>query len=430
MSSIDVPTRTYQGIDKLLNGIGPYIEMVDDYEPHEAISNLQTMKILVIGAGGLGCEILKNLALTKFQQIHVIDMDTIDISNLNRQFLFRQNDVGKSKSEVAALKIKQMIDDDNLQVIPHFCKIQDKPLEFYQDFDIVVCGLDSVEARRWINNLLYSMADIKIIPLIDGGTEGFRGQSRVIIPSVSSCYECTLNLLPKKTSYPVCTIANTPRLPEHCIEYASVVEWPKNFPNRKFDADEPEDVEWMYQTALARAEYFKIEGVTKVLTLGVVKNIIPAIASTNAIIAASCCNEVFKMATSNNPNLDNYMMYSGDEGIFSYTYSQSKKLDCPVCGNEAKPIKTFSNWTLERFIEFIKEQPNLQLRTPSIMTANKPLYLTNPPSLEEYTRPNLKLNLVDLIDDGQELSVTDPDLPITLKLKVLFTAPEVKSVLA
>ena len=131
-------------------------------------------KILVIGAGGLGCEILKNLALSGFKDIHVIDMDTIDVSNLNRQFLFRQDDVGKSKAEVAARFVEKRV--QGVKITPFNGKIQDKDEDYYMQFKMVVCGLDSVEARRWINATLVGMVDEEnpesLKPLIDGGTEG------------------------------------------------------------------------------------------------------------------------------------------------------------------------------------------------------------------------------------------------------------------
>ncbi len=101
-------------------------------------------------------------------------MDTIDVSNLNRQFLFREADVGKSKAEVAAAFVEKRV--RGVKITPFNGKIQDKDEDYYMDFHLVVCGLDSIEARRWINAMLVSMVDQEIPeslkPLIDGGTEG------------------------------------------------------------------------------------------------------------------------------------------------------------------------------------------------------------------------------------------------------------------
>lgn len=101
--------------------------------------------------------------------------DTIDVSNLNRQFLFRQADVGRTKAETAARFVEKRV--KGVKITPFVGKIQDKDEDYYMQFDIVICGLDSVEARRWINAMLVGMFDPDDVgrtlkPLVDGGTEG------------------------------------------------------------------------------------------------------------------------------------------------------------------------------------------------------------------------------------------------------------------
>jgi ubiquitin-activating enzyme E1 C len=145
------------------------------------------------------------------------------------------------------------------------------------------------------------------------------------------------------------------------------------------DTDDPEHIGWLYTIAAARAKEFNIEGVTWSLTQGVVKNIIPAIASTNAIIAgkfkqlpffqvlfipyhsASCCNEAFKIATSSAAYLNNYFMLIGTEGIYSYTFEHEKRDDCPVCGGEALELSISSELTVEQLIEMLVEKQDMQV---------------------------------------------------------------------
>jgi ubiquitin-activating enzyme E1 C len=150
-------------------------------------------KILVVGAGGLGCEILKDLALSGFQDIVVIDMDTVDVTNLNRQFLFRQHDVGKPKAQVAAEFVNKRCGHLGVNVEWFVGAIQDKDESFYKKFNIIIAGLDNIKARRWLNATLFGMLkkdsdgnldQSTIKPLIDGGTEGLKGQARVILPGL------------------------------------------------------------------------------------------------------------------------------------------------------------------------------------------------------------------------------------------------------
>ncbi|KAI7554980.1 hypothetical protein KC317_g13130, partial [Hortaea werneckii] len=167
-------------VNTLLSRDGPYAS--EEFEAGETpLHNIANSRVLVIGAGGLGCEILKNLALSGFKSIDVIDMDTIDVSNLNRQFLFREKDVGRPKAEVAAEFVMRRV--PGCTITPYVGKIQDKDEAYYLQFQAIICGLDSIEARRWINSTLVAMVDMEnpdsLKPLIDGGTEGFKGQSRV-----------------------------------------------------------------------------------------------------------------------------------------------------------------------------------------------------------------------------------------------------------
>jgi ubiquitin-activating enzyme E1 C len=356
-------------------------------------------------------------------------MDTIDVSNLNRQFLFRAADVGSYKAEVAAKFVERRV--KGVSITPYCGKIQDKDEEYYMQFSIIVCGLDSIEARRWINATLVGMVDSdnpdSMKPLVDGGTEGFKGQARVILPTMTSCIECQLDMHAPRAAVPLCTLATIPRQPQHCIEWAHIIAWDEHRKDITLDTDDPEHITWLYQKALARAKEFNIEGVTYSMTQGVVKNIIPAIASTNAIVAASCCNEAFKIASNTNPFLgypgtDNYMMYTGDDSVYTYTFEHQKKDDCPVCGsgNIARPLQVNPNITLQEFIDGLAERPEAQLKHPAIRTGEKSLWMQLA-SLQDQLRPNLEKRMDELVEDGEELTITDKSFPMQFKYKVVFS---------
>jgi len=364
----------WSDINKVLCRTSPLAEgFVPDKDCSGPAHKALEEPILVIGAGGLGCELLKDLSLMGFKNIEVIDMDSIDLSNLNRQFLFREKDVGAMKAEVAARFVNERVTE--VKVIPHTCRIQEKNPDFYKKFKLIVCGLDNIDARRWMNSLVVSLVeetasgdpDIStLIPLVDGGTEGFKGHVRVIFPTVTACFECMLETFPPQITFPECTIANTPRSPQHCVSWAQRLAWRKEKPfgDKEINGDDEEHVQWLFEKATQRAAEFNITGVTFKLTKGVIKNIIPAIASTNAVVSAMCANEAFKIATECSLALDDFTMYNGGASGYSHTTTFEKKASCIVCGNSSTVLTRKGDTKLSEIITYLREYPDYQFKKP------------------------------------------------------------------
>eukprot|EP01051_Picozoa_sp_SAG22_P016460 SAG22_NODE_2330_length_2707_cov_11.741181_2_plen_227_part_00 len=221
-------------------------------------------------------------------------------------------------------------------------------------------------------------------------------------------------------NFPLCTIAETPRLPDHCIEWASVLQWPEHFPEQKLDGDDPKHIMWVYEKALGRAQEHSIDGVTYQLAQGVVKRIIPAVASTNAVIAAACAAEAFKYATYSCACFDNYMMFNGTDGLYVYTFEYERKEDCLVCGSAPVPFSICATDTVGQVMAKMTTDPTLQLKQPSIRCNGKSVYMRQPVSLEEATRPNLDKPATEFFAAGAQVTVTDPTLPHPPWLKLVI----------
>jgi len=151
---------------------------------------LRNARVLVVGAGALGNEIVKNCSLLGIGNLLVVDMDRIELSNLSRSVLFRESDRGRSKAEVACESARAIYPD--IRARPFVGNIvHDLGLGAYFWADVVIGGLDNREARVAIN----SGAMFAGKPWIDGAIEALDGVARVFLPGDGPCYECTMSEL-------------------------------------------------------------------------------------------------------------------------------------------------------------------------------------------------------------------------------------------
>ena len=164
-------------------------------------ASLTKSNVLVVGAGALGNEIVKNLTLVGVGNITIVDMDTIEHTNLSRCVFFNEADEGKFKAEVLAAKAAILNSEINIAFF-------NKPVQYLGDaylakFDLIIAGLDNREARVWLSASARRIGKI----LVDGAIEGLMGKVQIFSPT-GPCYACSMNdkdwdLLAKRKS---CTL--------------------------------------------------------------------------------------------------------------------------------------------------------------------------------------------------------------------------------
>lgn len=150
-------------------------------------SVLKNAKVLVVGCGALGNEIVKNLAMLGVGNIYVVDMDRVEKSNLTRSVLFRKEDEGRPKAETICRHAKEI--NDEIEIKYFDGNVFALGLGVFREMDIVICGLDNREARLFVNQSCWKVNR----PWIDGAIETLNGVARMFIPPEGICYECTMN---------------------------------------------------------------------------------------------------------------------------------------------------------------------------------------------------------------------------------------------
>ncbi len=232
--------------------------------------------IVLVGVGAIGSYVATILASSGIGKLIIIDFDTIEVSNLNRQLLFRDKDLGKSKAEIAAERLRDLNPKCDIDFIHK--KMEEVSISVYEEADVIIACLDTFIGRRWIN----SMAVRVDAPLVMGGMFAFLGNVQVIIPHRTACFECQ-PLVPEE------------ELAQACTPFGE---------ERKKERGEEEEKEPP----------------------------IPAVATLSSIIAGFMSQEALKLIIGIGNSLQNYMFYDGlNNATTIIELVQSE--ECPTCGN-------------------------------------------------------------------------------------------------
>ncbi len=349
--SIDFPSSKYDRQERLLIWNQKIIEK---------------STILVVGVGGTGSEVCKNLALMGIGHLILVDSDTIEFSNLNRQMLFREEDIGKLKAEITKLRLKELF-NPNIIIDSYSTLIQDLPQKILEKADVIAGCVDNFLARQYLNSIAIELNK----PFIDSATDGYFGQIRYIKKGKTACLACDNPLPPDETRTLTapCTLVGKPRIREHCA-WKALYDF-NELHNREPSDTSQKDVLELTKLANQHAEKNNFAQFDKKELLQLILFHVPSLITVNAVISGIQSQEIIKGLFLENKSaflkkerqslnklmkghrfrIPSYLIYSALTGTVN-TFSLTPDPKCMVCKKSKSSSKRLVKLKVEKQAPF------------------------------------------------------------------------------
>jgi molybdopterin/thiamine biosynthesis adenylyltransferase len=295
---------------------------------------IKNSRVLIVGVGGLGCEIAKNLTMLGVGHIDLVDLDIIEHSNLNRQLLFVGAPMGEPKALAAAKKLKEI--NPNITIQGYHISLERLDPAIYEAADVIIGGLDSMNARLNLNAQCIRLKK----PLVDGGVSGYHGHMYTIFPYQNACYECNPLPIGESDEMAACTVVGIPRKRIHCAFKGDMAF------REKFDrAPNPKainEVKYIQKIANDLAtQYNFLPLFSKFDIVKIIDRHDPGIISINAVISALESHEAVKILHWNRGHkglgepLKTYIIFNAMT-MRLYHIEKKRNPKCSQCGDRVR----------------------------------------------------------------------------------------------
>ena len=293
-------------------------------------------RVLIIGVGGLGCEIAKNLAMLGVGHLDLVDLDIIEHSNLNRQILFTNAKLGEPKAIVAAKKLREI--NPNITIIGYHTSLERLDPSLYYNADVIIGGLDSMNARLNLNAQCIRFRK----PLVDGGVSGYHGHIYTIFPYKNACYECNPLPIVENDEMAACTVVGIPRKRIHCV-FKGDMAFKEKF-EREPNPKNLSDIKFIQKAANELViKYNFLPEYTEDDIVKIIDRHDPGIITINAVISALQSHEVVKIIhwekghkSLGKPESD-YVIFNAMTMKF-YHITKKRNPECMQCGKNVRRV--------------------------------------------------------------------------------------------